>query len=72
MSELRNVRHIADLIGKLERWTRNREAKQLDAEPLRQAITYLQEYRQLIDQLAVERRAAGPIRIKPRKEVTNA
>lgn len=39
------VGHVTELIMELGRWAEARERKQLDATPLRRAITYLEELR---------------------------
>lgn len=59
---MRPVGHITDLINELDRWATNREriaerhralghhrdARKISAEPLRRAIAYLEEYRDLL------------------------
>lgn len=43
--------HITDLIRQLEKWRFNREAKMLDVKPLKKAVRYLVEYRDLLAEL---------------------
>jgi len=49
MADARPVGHVTDLIRELDRWAKARERKvDLDAKPLRTAIAYLEEYRELL------------------------